>query len=70
MGLSLSIEPAFKALGGHRASHKKPRLMMGAGGDLLHHDDLRGSPAKLKTHECSICRLEFTIGIGWAYEEV
>ncbi|KAK9279335.1 hypothetical protein L1049_013014 [Liquidambar formosana] len=54
--------PSFQALGGHRASHKKPRLMMGAGGDLLHHDDLRGSPAKPKTHECSICGLEFAIG--------
>ncbi|KAK9284474.1 hypothetical protein L1049_023647 [Liquidambar formosana] len=51
-----------KALGGHQASHKKPRLMMGSGGDLLHHDDLQGSLAKPKTHECSIYGLEFTIG--------
>ncbi|KAK7343281.1 hypothetical protein VNO77_11907 [Canavalia gladiata] len=50
---------SFQALGGHRASHKKPRLM-GEGGDnqLLLHD----SPPKPKTHECSICGLEFAIG--------
>ena len=47
--------PSFQALGGHRASHKKPRLM----GDEL---QLPTSPAKPKTHECSICGLEFAIG--------
>ncbi|WVZ08538.1 hypothetical protein V8G54_021884 [Vigna mungo] len=41
--------PSFQALGGHRASHKKPRLMP-------------DSPPKPKTHECSICGLEFAIG--------
>ncbi|XP_044509025.1 zinc finger protein ZAT11-like [Mangifera indica] len=46
--------PSFQALGGHRASHKKPRLMEG---------NLESqSPVKPKTHECSICGLEFTIG--------
>ncbi|KAK7340855.1 hypothetical protein VNO77_21571 [Canavalia gladiata] len=52
--------PSFQALGGHRASHKKPRLMAGNGdmdGQLLH-----DSPPKPKTHECSICGLEFAIG--------
>ncbi|XP_061374417.1 zinc finger protein ZAT11-like [Gastrolobium bilobum] len=52
--------PSFQALGGHRASHKKPRLMAGDGdmnGQLLN-----GSPPKPKTHECSICGLEFAIG--------
>ncbi|ESW11257.1 hypothetical protein PHAVU_008G014600 [Phaseolus vulgaris] len=48
--------PSFQALGGHRASHKKPRLMASEG-ELLH-----DSPAKPKTHECSICGLEFAIG--------
>ncbi|KAA8539427.1 hypothetical protein F0562_026119 [Nyssa sinensis] len=50
--------PSFQALGGHRASHKKPRLM---GGDLIH-GQLQSSPPKPKTHECSICGLEFAIG--------
>ncbi|XP_044462419.1 zinc finger protein ZAT12-like [Mangifera indica] len=46
--------PSFQALGGHRASHKKPRLMEG---------NLESrSPIKPKTHECSICGLEFAIG--------
>lgn len=49
--------PSFQALGGHRASHKKPRLMAG---DLFHHAP--ASPAKPKTHECSVCGLEFAIG--------
>ncbi|KAL4291132.1 hypothetical protein GQ457_14G023440 [Hibiscus cannabinus] len=48
---------SFQALGGHRASHKKPRLIDG---------DSRSTenrpPAKPKTHECSICGLEFAIG--------
>ncbi|XP_062172816.1 zinc finger protein ZAT11-like [Alnus glutinosa] len=49
--------PSFQALGGHRASHKKPRLIAG---DLFHHTPT--SPAKPKTHECSVCGLEFAIG--------
>ncbi|KAM3399888.1 hypothetical protein ACQJBY_005011 [Aegilops geniculata] len=40
---------SFQALGGHRASHKKPRL--DDGGDL-----------KPKLHGCSVCGLEFAIG--------
>ncbi|KAJ8766057.1 hypothetical protein K2173_020573 [Erythroxylum novogranatense] len=48
--------PSFQALGGHRASHKKPRLMGGDASFDTH------SPAKPKTHECSICGLEFSIG--------
>ncbi|KAL2230281.1 zinc finger protein ZAT12-like [Sesamum indicum] len=49
--------PSFQALGGHRASHKKPRLM--AGDESLQRPL---SPPKPKTHECSICGLEFPIG--------
>ncbi|KAL8551966.1 hypothetical protein ACS0TY_000859 [Phlomoides rotata] len=47
--------PSFQALGGHRASHKKPRLMA----DGNNQDP---SPPKPKTHECSVCGLEFPIG--------
>ncbi|KAF6164392.1 hypothetical protein GIB67_037549 [Kingdonia uniflora] len=52
--------PSFQALGGHRASHKKSRLMGGDGDMLTAHNELVQS--KPKTHECSICGLEFTIG--------
>lgn len=47
---------SFQALGGHRASHKKPRLM----GELNFQMPI--SPPKPKIHECSICGLEFPIG--------
>lgn len=50
--------PSFQALGGHRASHKKPRLASG---------DLQEGPAQRqagrpRVHECSVCGVEFTIG--------
>nr|GLL20828.1 zinc finger protein ZAT11-like [Ipomoea trifida] len=48
--------PSFQALGGHRASHKRPRLM----GDLSLQPP--ASPPKPKTHECSICGVEFALG--------
>ncbi|KAB2038530.1 hypothetical protein ES319_D03G151800v1 [Gossypium barbadense] len=47
---------SFQALGGHRASHKKPKLTVGD------NEELAVSPKKPKTHECSICGLEFAIG--------
>ncbi|KAL5711034.1 hypothetical protein ACHQM5_021533 [Ranunculus cassubicifolius] len=48
---------SFQALGGHRASHKKPRLTPGE--DTMN----QITPVmKPKTHECSICGLEFAIG--------
>ncbi|KAI8030447.1 Zinc finger protein ZAT11 [Camellia lanceoleosa] len=50
--------PSFQALGGHRASHKKPRLMGGGDMNII----TQSSPPKPKTHECSICGLEFAIG--------
>ncbi|XP_065871446.1 zinc finger protein ZAT12-like [Euphorbia lathyris] len=56
--------PSFQALGGHRASHKKPRLMAVDGGNSSSETQSSSStsPAKPKTHECSICGLEFAIG--------
>ncbi|KAI4334497.1 hypothetical protein L6164_019180 [Bauhinia variegata] len=47
--------PSFQALGGHRASHKKPKLM--GVGDLL-----ANSAVKQKMHGCPICGVEFAIG--------
>ncbi|CAN1747035.1 Zinc finger protein ZAT11 [Linum perenne] len=47
---------SFQALGGHRASHKKPRPSTGS--PVV----VSSSPAKPKTHECSVCGLEFSIG--------
>nr|KYP31730.1 Zinc finger protein 1 [Cajanus cajan] len=43
--------PSFQALGGHRASHKKPRQNTGT-----------VSTTKAKAHECSICGAEFSSG--------
>ncbi|XP_071707138.1 zinc finger protein ZAT11-like [Rutidosis leptorrhynchoides] len=50
--------PSFQALGGHRASHKKPRLV---DGEMIDHQDTI-SISKPKTHKCSICGIEFAIG--------
>ncbi|KAK8531802.1 hypothetical protein V6N13_131160 [Hibiscus sabdariffa] len=49
---------SFQALGGHRASHKKLKLVE-ADGEA---SENQSSQAKPKTHECSICGLEFAIG--------
>ncbi|XAR59017.1 hypothetical protein NMG60_11014629 [Bertholletia excelsa] len=47
--------PTFQALGGHCASHNKPRPVA--------RDMLGGqSPAKPKLHVCSVCGLGFTTG--------
>ncbi|XP_028775085.1 zinc finger protein ZAT11-like [Neltuma alba] len=52
---------SFQALGGHRASHKRPRLE----GDhelRAQAKSLRLATSGPKTHECSICGLEFSLG--------
>ncbi|KAL6195644.1 hypothetical protein ACLB2K_031262 [Fragaria x ananassa] len=48
---------SFQALGGHRASHKKPKLDGGVA-DLLQ----LGQPSSPKKHECTICGMEFAVG--------
>ncbi|XP_020225769.1 zinc finger protein ZAT11-like [Cajanus cajan] len=53
---------SFQALGGHRASHKRPRLMAEFDNQNQVHVHHHASPPKPKTHECSICGLEFAIG--------
>ncbi|KAG2262456.1 hypothetical protein Bca52824_069535 [Brassica carinata] len=53
---------SFQALGGHRASHKKPKL----GENVLKCHEKKSSSASAqetgKTHECSICKAEFSSG--------
>ncbi|XP_078442719.1 zinc finger protein ZAT5-like [Wolffia australiana] len=54
--------PSFQALGGHRASHKKPR------GEEFSSCHVSSSPKsssqgpKSRVHECSICGAEFSSG--------
>ena len=50
---------SFQALGGHRASHKKPRLMGEKANEQAQFLSLSTKP---KTHECSICGQEFSTG--------
>lgn len=47
---------SFQALGGHRASHKKPKMMM----KMMMNSNNDNN--KVKMHECHICGLEFSIG--------
>lgn len=56
--------PSFQALGGHRASHKKiPKLFPSSSPNSSSDDSVTpATPPKPKTHECSICGLEFAIG--------
>ena len=42
--------PSFQALGGHRASHKRPRAAEAA------------APAKARAHGCAVCGVEFALG--------
>ncbi|XP_026443500.1 zinc finger protein ZAT11-like [Papaver somniferum] len=54
--------PTFQALGGHRASHKKPRLMELYSSDNQTINDNQQQRRKQKIHGCSICGLKFPIG--------
>ncbi|CAN1307904.1 Zinc finger protein ZAT5 [Linum perenne] len=45
---------SFQALGGHRASHKRPRMIGGGG--------MVNTAAVGKVHECSICGAGFSSG--------
>ncbi|OEL18990.1 hypothetical protein BAE44_0019991 [Dichanthelium oligosanthes] len=44
--------PSFQALGGHRASHKRPRASEAAA----------AAPAKARAHGCAVCGVEFALG--------
>uniref|UniRef100_A0A2N9EGY9 C2H2-type domain-containing protein n=1 Tax=Fagus sylvatica TaxID=28930 RepID=A0A2N9EGY9_FAGSY len=52
--------PSFQALGGHRASHKRPKLLGEEQKDRTKSQNLGNN--KPKMHECSICGLEFAMG--------
>ncbi|KAI3874347.1 hypothetical protein MKW98_007600 [Papaver atlanticum] len=54
--------PSFQALGGHRASHKKPRLEESVLSGTQSINDNQQQKKKPKAHECSICGLEFSVG--------
>ncbi|XP_026415999.1 zinc finger protein ZAT12-like [Papaver somniferum] len=54
--------PSFQALGGHRASHKKPRLEESVLSGTRSINDNQQQKKKPKAHECSICGLEFSVG--------
>lgn len=68
--------PSFQALGGHRASHKKPKLVGGTDERAVDENMLQismnsfarvqgiggVSALKAKVHECSICGAEFGSG--------
>ncbi|CAN1142827.1 Zinc finger protein ZAT11 [Linum perenne] len=49
--------PSFQALGGHRASHKRPKTLLDQESAKL-----LGQEIKPKKHECSICGAEFRLG--------
>ncbi|CAI0467077.1 unnamed protein product [Linum tenue] len=51
---------SFQALGGHRASHKRPKIAL-LGLEKLGQDGPKVQ-TKPKMHECSICGVEFALG--------
>ncbi|KAG8649248.1 zinc finger protein ZAT11 [Manihot esculenta] len=55
--------PSFQALGGHRASHKKPKMATeNKPRTEKFLTSLETSTVKTKVHECSICGVEFALG--------
>ncbi|KAM7526177.1 hypothetical protein LguiA_016079 [Lonicera macranthoides] len=52
--------PSFQALGGHRASHRKPKTTTEDKKQTLCNTGVISS--KSKVHECSICGAEFSSG--------
>ncbi|KAE8706008.1 60S ribosomal protein L36-2-like [Hibiscus syriacus] len=52
--------PSFQALGGHRASHKRPKLVGDKPNKTTHFLSL--SSTESKAHECSICGQVFSMG--------
>ncbi|KAE8657865.1 zinc finger protein ZAT11-like [Hibiscus syriacus] len=51
---------SFQALGGHCASHKRPKLAAEKANEETH--SFLSLSTKPKTHECSICGQEFSMG--------
>ncbi|CBI17130.3 unnamed protein product, partial [Vitis vinifera] len=54
--------PSFQALGGHRASHKKPKAISPPLSLQIGNNKALHSSNKSKVHECSICGSEFSSG--------
>jgi hypothetical protein len=65
--------PTFQALGGHRASHKRPRLHLQQQPHALGDDGAAlclgrptvtplPLPVRPRAHECPVCGLEFAVG--------
>ncbi|KAJ0963578.1 hypothetical protein J5N97_028700 [Dioscorea zingiberensis] len=63
--------PSFQALGGHRASHKKPKIITDEKRSMIDEDSIAKTVTstvssnisnKTRVHECSICGSEFSSG--------
>ncbi|CDY44852.1 BnaC09g50520D [Brassica napus] len=58
--------PSFQALGGHRASHKKPKATLSSYSNIDNNNNrslaVYGKAGSNKVHECGVCGAEFTSG--------
>ncbi|KAH0907945.1 hypothetical protein HID58_039772 [Brassica napus] len=59
--------PSFQALGGHRASHKKPKATLSLYSNIdvkknIYESDAVSLAGSNKVHECGVCGAEFTSG--------